>query len=58
VVNDIDIHQLSLGPIKSLKFLVKSIQKICFVALLEQQKHKKLFFLEKVITFIKQKRIS
>jgi hypothetical protein len=37
VVSDIDVHQLSLRPFRSSQFLVeKSIQKMCFFALLEQ----------------------
>jgi hypothetical protein len=36
VVNDIDIHQLNLGPIKILKILVENPLKKCFFALLEQ----------------------
>jgi hypothetical protein len=47
VVNDIEIHQLNLRPLKSLKFLVKIHSKMCFLALVEQHMDSKLLFLGK-----------
>jgi hypothetical protein len=50
VVNNIEINQLSLRPLKILNFLVKIHSKMCVSALVEQQMHNNFYFWEKTIT--------
>jgi len=47
VMNDIDIHQLNLRPLKTLQFLAKNHSKNVFFCILEQQIYNKLLFLGK-----------